>query len=75
MTDKKIDHDVKKCIEEVLNDNWLLYDDLLTQLDKTVDLRERQELTILLATTMKNIESILNEFPENCYSVYTEQVQ
>ena len=72
---QEVDKDVKKCIESILNEYWLEYDDLLTQLDKTVNLQEKQELTILIAETMRNIESILKEFPENCYSIHTEQVQ
>lgn len=72
----KIDDDVKACIEEVLNENWLVYDDLLNQLDKNINnKKEQQELKILIAQTMRNIESILNEYPENCYSIHTEQVQ
>jgi hypothetical protein len=72
---KEVDKELKLGLEQLLSQYWMEYDDLNNRITLVLDKKERQELIIEVTLTMSKIEQILDQYPENCYSVYTERAQ
>jgi hypothetical protein len=71
----KIDIELHESLSLLLNGYWIEYDDLNNRLNLVLDKKERQEIIIEITMTMSKIEQILDQYPENCYSIYTEKAQ
>jgi hypothetical protein len=71
----KIDTELHESLSLLLNGYWIEYDDLNNRLNLVLDKKERQEIIIEITMTMSKIEQILDQYPENCYSIYTEKAQ